>query len=222
MTHDSMKFRICDQIISELKAAGGNKDFSMRTLGAATYGAGDVILGVPVPVIRGIYKKYKIDAAAARELLYSEIHEVRFLALLAMIDLYGKEIVDLYLRALSDGKINNWDLVDLSSHPIIGRWCFENDDLTIMNRLAAGGNIWENRVSMVACWHFICNGRPEVVFDFVQRLAAHPHHLIHKAMGWMLREAWKRIPQPVEQFLASRSLPKITISYATEIIRRGG
>jgi 3-methyladenine DNA glycosylase AlkD len=227
------RMNICAQIISELKSVGGNKDFSMRTLGAATYGAGDIILGVPVPVMRGIYKKYKsqIDIAMAEKLLYSEIHEVRFLALLAMIDLYDEEIVKLYLRALADGKINNWDLVDLSSHPIIGRWCFENNDLTIMNRLAEpprplrghpskGEELWENRVAMVSTWHFIRNGRPEIVFGFVEKLQNHSHHLIHKAMGWMLREAWKKIPSETEAFLSGHNLPRITISYATERMRK--
>ena len=209
------------KIISELKVASGNKEFSKMTLGAATYGAGDEILGVPVPAIRAIHKKYKaqIGFAEIKKLLYSPIHEVRFLALAAMNDFFGKDAVVFYLRALSDGKINNWDLVDLSAPGIIGRRCFENGDLAIMRELAAPGkSLWQNRVAMVAVLHFIRSGRPEIVFEFVRVLANHPHHLIHKAMGWMLREAWKKIPAEVEKFLLNNSLPKTTIRYAKELM----
>ncbi|MDR1072036.1 MAG: DNA alkylation repair protein [Rickettsiales bacterium] len=213
------------EIVSELKSAGGDKKFSEMTLGYSSYGSGDEILGVSVPAIRAIYKKYKpqIQMGDVEKLLYSEIHEARFLALLAMIDMFPAdegEIVRLYLRALDDGKVNNWDLVDLSSHKIIGRHCLENNDTVIMNELAKANDLWKNRVAMVSCWHFVRNDRPEIVLDFARKLKNHPHHLIHKAMGWMLREAWKKTPASVEDFLAKNDLPKITVSYATELQRK--
>ncbi len=227
--------KITNKIIAEIYKHGGNKAFSMKMLNVCSggYGENDLVCGIPVPVLRDFAKKYKneISLQDSEKLLWNELHEARFFALLSMINMSKKhvsnDVLNLYLSAAESGKINNWDLVDVSAGPIIGKYSMDSGDLSIMNILAKGSNFWENRIAMVSCWYFIKNGCPEIVFEMVENILRNPNstnnphaHLLHKAMGWMLREAWKKIPARTEEYLEINSarLPKITIRYARERI----
>lgn len=194
------------------------------------YGHGDRFLGIRVPETRAIVKEAKKDMTltAAIKLIHSEWHEVRLAGFLLLIELYRKakkqknedeqkSIVDTYIELIPYG--NNWDLVDLVSQYILGdRLLTHPDERRILYRLAASSNLWENRVSIVATFAMIraCS------FDDTLRLAEihmhHPHDLMHKATGWMLREIGKRDESVLIAFLDryATSLPRTALRYSLE------
>lgn len=193
--------------------------------GAGQYGAGDVFLGISVPeqrVIAGRFKK-EIDLETVEQLLDSGYHEVRLTAVF-LLNLgfqrdnrtgQGKPWVDLYLSKTD--RINNWDLVDSSAHIVLGRW-LETRDRDILYRLAESSLLWDNRIAMVATLHFIRCGDVEDCLRLAEGFLGHPHDLMHKASGWMLREAWKRKPADVEGFLYrfADTMPRTMLRYAIE------
>lgn len=194
--------------------------------GPGEYGEGDQFLGVMVPQIRKIAKELarKADLDDLHELLSSHWHEVRLLALLIMVYQYPKittagqaSFFEFYLGNTS--RINNWDLVDLSSPYIVGQYLLSHEDpWTILERLAKSRNIWERRIAMVASAAFIRKNQFEHTLRLAKELLGDSQELIHKASGWMLREVGKRDREELIKFLDQniKEISATTLSYATE------
>ncbi len=190
--------------------------------GKGQYGEGDVFLGIKVPVQRKIAKKfYGLKLEEIQELLNSKIHERRLIALFVLIDKYKKadktekkEIFDFYIKNTKN--INNWDLVDLSAPNIVGNWLLDKDRL-ILYKLVNGG-LWERRISIISTAAFIRNNQFEDSLKIAELLLEDNHDLIHKAVGWMLREVGKKDQQELENFLKKhyKQMPRTMLRYAIE------
>ena len=191
--------------------------------GKGQYGEGDVFLGITVPEQRKVAKKYTdLSLNDLQELLNSEIHEHRFTALLILISKYRKaeesskkEIFDFYLRNTKN--INNWDLVDLSAPRIIGDYLL-NKDRTTLFKLARSNILWERRISILSTFTFIDNCDFEDALSISELLLHDEHDLIHKAVGWALREIGKRDQNVEEKFLTKHypNVPRTMLRYAVE------
>ena len=191
--------------------------------GKGEYGEGDKFLGVVVPNTRTVAKQHK-DApfAVMAELLQSQWHECRLCALLMLVERFKKSgekertlIYDFYLSQTA--RINNWDLVDLSAPGIVGEYLKDKsrDDLY---RLADGVLLWEQRIAVVSTYTLIKNGDFTDILALSERLLHHPHDLMRKAVGWMLREMGKRDKDLLVQFLEKHSkvMPRTMLRYAIE------
>ncbi len=191
--------------------------------GKGEYGEGDVFLGVMVPDSRRIAKEYSgIGLRDLSFLLHSKIHEERLVALLILVDKFErgsdcerKEVVDFYLNNLK--WINNWDLVDLSAYKILGRYCFDKEKI-ILYDLANSTNVWERRIAIVATFYFIRNNYFTDTLLISEMLLEDEHNLIHKAVGWMLREVGKRGLKQEEDFILKnyKKIHRTTLRYAIE------
>ena len=187
------------------------------------YGEGDKFVGIPVPKTRSVAKQYVYVAPEdVLPLLSDAVHECRLLALLIWVaqfpksdKLRRKRIFDLYLS--NTDKINNWDLVDLSAYQIVGEYLRDKDH-TPLYRLAESGYLWEQRISIVATWKYIREKQFEDTLYLADKLLQHPHDLIQKAVGWMLREVGKRDKAVLLHFLESRYqiMPRTMLRYAIE------
>ena len=217
----------CKDIIDELKALGKEeKRLVLQRFfktGEGQYGYGDKFLGIPVPLTRGVAKEHK-DATddTIKSLLRSEWHEARLCALLIMVEKVRRadedvrrRMFDLYLA--NTGRINNWDLVDLSAPQIVG--CFlKQKPRDILYNLADSPLLWDNRIAIVATFAFIKDHDLDDTFRLALRLMNHPHELIHKAVGWMLREAGKRDMLRLRLFVDDHyaDMPRTMLRYAIE------
>lgn len=187
------------------------------------YGYGDKFLGIRVPVIRKVAKKYSgISINEAVLLLKSKFHEERLLALLLLVAIFKKAgnedkkiIYDLYLD--NTNFINNWDLVDCSAEHIVGAWLRHTDKQPIYN-LAESSDLWKRRISIMSTFHFIKHNEFTDSLGISQILLYDKEDLIHKAVGWMLREVGKRNVQIEEQFLRLyyKNMPRTMLWYAVE------
>ena len=192
--------------------------------GPGQYGEGDKFLGIKVPVTREVVKQcWRLTSMQdLEECIASEYHEVRLAALLALVELFKhnkkqrKQYVDFYL-AHTD-RINNWDLVDLSCYPLLGVWLLDKDRQLLYDLAKNGKTIWEQRIGMVSTMTFIRNGQLDDTFAIADILLHHPHDLIHKAVGWLLREAGKRNKAALEAWLTPRfrAIPRTMLRYAIE------
>lgn len=191
--------------------------------GPGEYGAGDRFIGVRVPELRRLSRLYReLDTQAVETLLHSKIHEERHLALFIMVLQFQKgdsrrrqRIYNLYLASLDC--INNWDLVDCSAEHIVGGW-LETRKKTRLNALARSADLWHRRVAMLATFHYIKKGHFDDALHLAKQLLADPHDLIHKAVGWMLREIGKRDLAVEEAFLKEhyQTMPRTMLRYAIE------
>jgi 3-methyladenine DNA glycosylase AlkD len=192
--------------------------------GPGQYGEGDVFAGIKVPVIRKLVRKYRdIPIGETVKLLQSPVHEERLLALLILVEKYRRgddssrrRIYNLYLR--NTCFINNWDLVDLSAEHIVGAH-LEGTDCKPLYRLARSKSLWERRVAILATFHDIKRGNPDHTLALADVLLADRHDLMHKAVGWMLREVGKRCSaDTLREFLRTRyrSMPRTMLRYAIE------
>ena len=192
--------------------------------GKGQYGEGDIFLGVQVPDSRKIVRKYTgISLEDTLSFLSSKIHEERLIALLIMVekakrsDEAGKET--LFKKYLENTQyINNWDLVDLSADKIVGSYLFDKPK-DILYSLAVSENLWERRIAILATFDFIKKGFYQETLKIAKILLNDRHDLIHKAVGWMLREVGKRCSQEVlEQFLIInyKQMPRTMLRYAIE------
>ncbi len=192
--------------------------------GPGEYGCGDRFLGVIVPKIRNVVKRHRGAALSeVRQLLRSAIHEERLTALLLLVDKYQrgdeaqkKEIYDLYLAGTVH--INNWDLVDLTAQHIVGHY-LDGKDTAILTQLALSTSLWERRIAMLSTYHFIRKGDSRDALRIAGLLLKDPHDLIHKAVGWMLREVGKRCSLEAEcRFLDEHGaeMPRTMLRYAIE------
>jgi len=193
--------------------------------GKGQYGEGDQFWGITVPNNRLIAKKYFAQCSLEdfSELLQNHIHEVRLCALIMMVYRFEskklpdlrKELYQLYIKSTS--YINNWDLVDTSAPAIVGGWLADKKK-DILYRWAKKGHLWEQRIAIVATFHYIRKGQYEDTVEICKLLLNHKHDLIHKATGWMLREAGKRDPDTLIYFLAEHheDMPRTMLRYSIE------
>ena len=191
--------------------------------GRCQYGYGDIFLGVKVPETRIVAKKFnELNLKDLKKLLSSKIHEERLCALLILVDKYKqsdsknkKIIVDFYLQ--NTKRVNNWDLVDLSADKILGNYLVDKDR-SILYELAKSDNLWEKRISIVSTFAFIRNNKFSDTIGISEILLNDKHALIHKAVGWMLREMGKRDEKALIKFLDKnyKKMPRTMLRYAIE------
>jgi len=191
--------------------------------GKGEYGEGDVFLGIRVPEQRNIAKKYQgIPLDDVNYLLESEFHEIRLTTLFILVHKYRKannldkeKIYRFYMDHLD--AVNNWDLVDSSAKYIAGHYLFEKDK-TVLYKLAKSDNLWERRVSVIATHYFIDQGYLQDTFHIAELLLHDSEDLIHKAVGWMLREAGKKDKPSLLSFLKKHhsEMPRTMLRYAIE------
>ncbi len=195
--------------------------------GKGEYGEGDVFIGVMVPETRKVVRKHAQSARLSEiaSLLDSKVHEHRLAALLLLVEKFKKAddngkkpIVEFYLKSTS--RINNWDLVDLSAHHILGAYLLHNDDVShsLLFSLARSSNIWERRIAILSTFAFIRENDFADSFAIAEMLLSDKHDLIYKAVGWMLREIGKRDQIAEEKFLDLhyRAMPRTMLRYAIE------
>jgi 3-methyladenine DNA glycosylase AlkD len=187
------------------------------------YGFGDKFLGIRVPVIRQAVKKYKnTPLSVAEKLLKSEYHEVRLFALLLLVFRFSKSSVDeqeeIYHLYLSNTQyVNNWDLVDSSAHHIIGTY-LENRDKSMLYDLSKSDSLWERRIAIMSTFYFIKKNQFSDTLYISEQLLSDQEDLIHKAVGWMLREVGKRDLAKEVAFLKAhyQKMPRTMLRYAIE------
>jgi len=199
--------------------------------GKGEYGEGDEFIGVVVPEQRRIAKLFsgKAKTSDIQELLDSSVHEHRLTGLLILVDLYQKaqetkdevvkkEIVDFYLSNTKN--INNWDLVDLSAEKIVGEYLLDKSEKEkeIIYLLARSSDLWERRIAILTTYNFIKNHKYSDTFSIAELLLGDKHDLIHKAVGWMLREVGKRDQKAEIEFLEKHAhkMPRTMLRYAIE------
>ena len=200
--------------------------------GPGQYGEGDIFLGIKVPTTRAVVKSYwkKLTLNDLKECVINPYHEVRLAALLALVEMFShskkdrafqKECVDFYLSHTD--RINNWDLVDLSCYPLLGVWLLDKDRSLLYDLARDGKTIWEQRIGIVSTMTFIRHGQLDDTFSIADILLHHPHDLIHKAVGWLLREAGKKDETALTEFLESRykTMPRTMLRYAIEKFPEG-
>ena len=213
--------------------------------GPGQYGEGDKFLGIKVPVTREVVKACwkSVSFEDLEECIASEYHEVRLAALLTLVEIFKhagrkgatgnyfsegfpknqfpaavfrQRCIDFYLSHTQ--YINNWDLVDLSCYPLLGEWLLDKDRTLLYDLARSGKTLWEQRIGMVSTMTFIRHGQLADTFAIADILLHHPHDLIHKAVGWLLREAGKRDKAALEAYLAPRyqQMPRTMLRYAIE------
>jgi len=191
--------------------------------GKGEYGEGDIFLGVRVPEIRKLAKAYKhISTEDITYFLKSTYHEERQFALFVLVNQFKKaddetkeRMFQLYLNHTS--YVNNWDLVDATAHEIVGRYVFDKDR-SILYQLVQSNDLWERRIAIIATFYFIKRNDFNDALKIAEKLLPDPHDLIHKAVGWMLREIGKRNLKTEEAFLQKyyAEIPRTALRYAIE------
>jgi 3-methyladenine DNA glycosylase AlkD len=191
--------------------------------GPGEYGAGDCFLGIRVPDLRRLARAYQdMPLEEVRRLLKSTWHEERLLALLILVRQYGRADdrgrVSIYRAYMTHSdSVNNWDLVDCSAEHIVGAH-FRHRDRARLRRLAASKSVWERRIAILSTFHYIRRGEFGETLDLARRLLGDSHDLIHKAVGWMLREVGNRDRAVEERFLRAHAsrMPRTMLRYAIE------
>ncbi len=222
--------KMSGQIYKELKlyADPTRAKHSLRFFkcGKGQYGEGDLFLGITVPQLRKTAKKYFQDISfePVQELLESVYHEHRLLGLLFLVYKFDRstekeqaKIYRFYKKNIR--RINNWDLVDVTTPRIVGEYLWDHvGERKILKRWTTAKNMWERRIAVLATFAFIKRGRFQESFDIAKALLQDPEDLLHKAVGWMLREVGKRDQVVLEKFLLERGahMPRTTLRYAIE------
>ncbi len=191
--------------------------------GPGQYGEGDRFLGIRVPQLRQLARAHAdLSLAKVAKLVQSNIHEQRMVALLILTYQYTRAsaeqraaIYETYLEAAP--WINNWDLVDVTAPNIVGAFLMDRDK-AILHRLARSHNLWQRRIAIVATLYFIKQNHFDATLKIAHMLLADDQDLIHKAVGWMLREVGKRDLKMMEEFLKPRypKMPRTMLRYAIE------
>ncbi|MEK6848559.1 MAG: DNA alkylation repair protein [Nanoarchaeota archaeon] len=195
--------------------------------GKGEYAEGDIFLGISVPESRKLALKCNnLPFQDIKILLSSKIHEERLIALLILINNYAKadknlntktkrEIFEFYLK--NTKHINNWDLVDLSAHKIVGNYLADKDK-SILYNLASSDNLWERRIAILSTFNFIRDKQFNEVLKIAKMLLNDKHDLMHKAVGWMLREVGKRDKEVLDEFLKKhcKKMPRTMLRYSIE------
>jgi 3-methyladenine DNA glycosylase AlkD len=218
-------------VSAELRGLADKEIAASRTwffkTGKGEYGYGDIFLGIEVPAIREVAKRHQeLSLDQIKKLASSKYHEARFIALAIMVLQFKKakatavkkQLFDTYLELLKDNRVNNWDLVDASA-PYLGVYLLDFPGAkALLAKLAKSKNLWEQRVSIMFTWAYIRAGRLEVSTKQVELFLDHPHDLIHKASGWMLREVGKKDLKLLRSFLETHAaiMPRVMLRYAIE------
>lgn len=244
-TFTTMKITSAKELLEKLTALsdGEQKRNLMRFFktGKGDYGEGDEFLGLKVPQTRSFVKDcVDMDFGELQLLINSEYHEARLAAVLILVEKYKKlqsaklknnlssmagrdSIIDFYVRNYR--QVNNWDLVDMSAPKLLGNWIVERtimdqcDKEDVIEGLANSGNLWGERMSVVFTWMTVRHSMPEYSLRYCRRHLKHPHDLMHKAVGWMLREMGSRIDMDLlRDFLDEHcgDMPRTTLRYAIE------
>lgn len=210
-------------LANEKKAQTMRKYFKA---GKGEYGEGDSFLGITVPLQRMVAKDFhkELELNDIQKLLNSNVHEHRLTSVLMLVlkyektkeDLVRKEIVDFYLK--NTLRFNNWDLVDSGCYKILGHYVFHNQKEEILYKLAESEHLWEKRIAVVSTYYFIKKKSLTIVPEIVLMNLSHPHDLMHKANGWMLREMGNIDEAPLLDFLDeyATQLPRTSLRYAIE------
>jgi len=216
-----------NNLIDELEKAANpeHAEIAQRFFktGKGEYGEGDVFLGMTVPVLRGIVKNYyDLNLVKIQELLKSGIHEHRLAGIFILNHKYKKanedekaNIFNFYIK--NTKRINNWDLVDLSAPKIVGDFLFDKKK-RILYELVRSNNLWERRIAIISTFNFIRKDEFKDTLAISELLLGDKHDLIHKAVGWMLREIGKRDQEVEEKFLRAhyKNMPRTMLRYAIE------
>ncbi len=214
-----------ENLVKELKTAGHPDKAKLLSgffkTGKGQYGEGDIFLGIYVPIQRAISKKYTdLDFSDLATLLKSKVHEHRLAALYILVAKFKlgdakEKVYKFYLKNIKG--INNWDLVDTSAPRIIGEWLAEKPKDTLY-KLARSKNLWEKRIAIISTLAFIKNKHLTDTFKISEILMNDKHDLIHKAVGWMLREAGKKDEAALRKFLDKHTtkMPRTMLRYSIE------
>ena len=202
------------------KAAHHQKFFKT---GKGQYGEGDIFLGVKIPQLRKLAAEFKtLPIRDCETLLQAPIHEERMLALFLLIRHFKKGDPDtktlIYNMYMDNTQyINNWDLVDSSALHIVGAY-IEDRDQSVLIQMARDGHLWQQRIAVIATFKYIKTSNFDTALQVIEILVNHPHDLIHKATGWMLREIGKRDLKTEEDFLDryAPTMPRTMLRYAIE------
>lgn len=191
--------------------------------GPGQYAEGDLFLGMSMPEQRVVVRQFgALPMDEIEQLVQDKFHECRMVGLLIWSQQSRKSgpigrqlILERYLANVQC--VNNWDLVDCTCPAIVGE-ALLNEDRSILYDLAATNHLWSQRIAMVSTWAFIRKNQLADTFALAEQLLSHRHDLIHKAIGWMLRETGKRSPEALEEFLHDhiRQLPRTSLRYAIE------
>jgi 3-methyladenine DNA glycosylase AlkD len=228
MLESNMK--IVKEVIKDLKALSNpEKEEVFKRFfktGKGEYGYGDIFWGITVPNTRKVAKRYYKDISMEEctELLHSPIHEVRLTSLHMLVYKYKRatgelreDIVEAYLNNLE--YVNNWDLVDLSCYKILGDYLLNNPlKREILYTLVKSNNLWKQRVAVVSCLALIRDNEFDDILKLSYILLSHEHDLMHKAVGWMLREVGKRDMDVLRRFLDINvnKMPRTMLRYSIE------
>ena len=199
--------------------------------GPGEYGEGDRFLGIRVPVSRSVAREFKnLPLSEIQKLAMSEFHEERFCALVILVNRYKspmhfherEDLFNLYLELLDLRKVNHWDLVDCSATHLGAHLFGREDVFEHLKTFADSGDLWKQRVSIIFTYALIKEHELEPTFQIVEYLMDHEHDLIHKAAGWMLREAGKKDLAALRRFLEqfSATMPRTMLRYAIEKMSR--
>jgi 3-methyladenine DNA glycosylase AlkD len=199
--------------------------------GEGQYGAGDVFVGVRVPATRAVCKRFRdMPLGEIKKLLASPVHEHRLGAVILLDAQYKagddqtkQQVYDLYMQAVHDGQVNNWDIVDSSAPYIVGRYLLDRPR-NVLITLAHSDQLWERRVSALATFWFLKEGDPSTTLEIAEILLHDPHDLIQKAVGWMLRELGKQVDSKLlVQFLDKHAheMPRTMLRYSIERLTPG-
>jgi 3-methyladenine DNA glycosylase AlkD len=219
------------QVIADLKAlASVGKAAELQRFfktGPGDYAEGDIFIGVVVPQTRKVAARYKdLPIIEIAKLTNSDIHEVRLCGLIILTNQFKrskevserKKLFNFYLKELKSGNINNWDLVDATA-PTLGEYLLDIDDpMLILNKLAKSKSLWERRTSVVFTFAFLRAGDLEPTYEMAERHLGDKHDLMHKAVGWLLREMGKRDPGLLRAFLQEycTDMPRTALRYSIE------
>ncbi|WP_020404033.1 DNA alkylation repair protein [Gracilimonas tropica] len=219
MTHDQL-IRELQKYADPEKAKHSARFFRA---GPGEYGEGDKFLGIKVPPQRKVAKKFQdMELDEVAKLLHNKYHEVRLTAAYLLVYKVEKRdqqtleaVVKCYLKNLEG--INNWDLVDSSCHKILGPY-FEDKERNLLYDFARSEDLWKKRIAMISCYHFIRNNDFEDALNIAEILVNDDHDLIHKAVGWMLREIGNWDLEAEESFLKKhyQTMPRTMLRYAIE------
>jgi len=216
-----------NNLIKDLKKSENKKQAEILQrffkTGKGEYGEGDIFLGVKVPIQRSFVKRYDLSFEEIQKLLDSEIHEYRMCGVLSLVKIFEntddkKRVFDFYLK--NTKKINNWDLVDVSCPKIVGNYLLKDSArIKVLHKLSSSKNLWDRRISIVSVFSFIRNEKYfGDVLKICERLLGDSHDLIHKAVGWMLRELGKKNKNLMRNFLKNNydKISRTTLRYSIE------
>lgn len=223
--HKDTALNVMDELANHASDADAVNVQRFFKTGPGEYGEGDQFIGVRVPAIRKVCREYRdLPLAEVKKLIESPVHEHRMAGLIILTLQYPratvqarKAIFDLYMNQLMRGNVNNWDLIDVTCRHIVGEHLLHNR--TPLYELAKSNNLWERRVSIISTFAYIAKGDPSTSLELAELLLYDKHDLMHKAVGWTLREVGKRCDRQLllvflDQHAAT--MPRTALRYAIE------